>query len=120
MPAEVAEALFDGSDHLPVTMKIFVDAHLGVEDDNLPDLQATVAPNPASETATLRFYNPSEGEIQCELYSLQGQLMVSETRWFSAGYQQLDIPLQAVGKGFYLLRVSNSNGFQQTLKVVKD
>ena len=33
VPVEVVEALFDGSDHLPVTMKIAVDVNLGVEDN---------------------------------------------------------------------------------------
>ena len=120
VPAEIAEALFDASDHLPVTMKIAVDAHLGVEEDILPSLQATVAPNPASENATLRFYNPSEGEIQCQLYSLQGQLLLQESAHYLSGSQQFELSLEGLQKGFYVLRISHDSGWRQTLKVVKN
>ncbi len=117
---ELAEALFDASDHLPVTMKIAVNAHLGVADDSEPTLQATVSPNPASQQATVRFYNPTDGEVRCELYSLQGQPMARQSAWCHAGYQQLNLPLQEVSRGFYLLRISHSTGWEQTLKVVKN
>ncbi|MBR1515121.1 MAG: T9SS type A sorting domain-containing protein [Bacteroidales bacterium] len=118
--AEIAEALFDASDHLPVTMKIAVDAHLGMDENEGQALQASVAPNPATDFARLRFFNPSDGEIQCELYSLQGQLVVRETHWLSAGAQQIEFPLHEVTKGFYLFRIAHSGGWKQVLKLVKN
>lgn len=47
VPAEVAEALYDGSDHLPVTMKMRVFAHLGVEENAVAGLR--VYPNPVGD-----------------------------------------------------------------------
>ena len=118
VPAEVAEALFDGSDHLPVTMKIAVDVHLGVEDHEAQSLFASVAPNPASNKAVVHFFNPSQGQVQFELYSLQGQLMTKESALFDSGSQQFDLNLQDLPKGFYLLRIAHSNGWRQTVKVI--
>ena len=52
VPEAVAEALFESSDHLPVTMKMRVYAHLGVDDH---------------ETARFRLYpNPVDGMITIE------------------------------------------------------
>ena len=118
VPAEVAEALFDGSDHLPVTMKIAVDVHLGVEDLEAQSLYATVAPNPASDRAVVSFFNPSQGQVQLELYSLQGQLLQREAATFGEGSQQYELTLHDITKGFYLLRIKHDGGWGQTVKLV--
>lgn len=118
VPAEVAEALFNGSDHLPVTMKIAVDVHLGVEDHKAQSLYATVAPNPASDRAAVSFFNPSKGQVQFELYSLQGQLMQHEAAFFGEGSQQYELSFHDLTKGFYLLNIKHQNGWGQTIKVV--
>ena len=118
VPAEVAEALFDGSDHLPVTMKIAVDVHLGVEDLEAQNLYATVAPNPASNKAVVSFFNPTQGQVQLELYTLQGQLLQREAAGFCEGSQQFELALHDVTKGFYLLRIKHDGGWSQTVKLV--
>lgn len=118
VPAAVAEALFDASDHLPVTMKIAVDVHLGVEDNEAQNLYATVAPNPASDKATVHFFNPLQGQVQFDLYSLQGQLMQRESAELGEGSQQFELSLQGLTKGFYLLRMTHESGLRQTVKVV--
>ena len=118
VPAAVAEALFDGSDHLPVTMKIAVDVHLGVEDHETQSFYATVAPNPASDRAVLNFFNPAQGQVQFELYSLQGQLMQREVAAFGEGSQQFELSLQELTEGFYLFRIKHDRGWGQTVKVI--
>ena len=120
VPAEVAEALFNGSDHLPVTMKIAVDVHLGVEDHEAQSLFASVAPNPASDRAVMSFFNPSKGQVEFELYSLQGQLLQREVTVFDEGSQQHVLSLQGLTKGFYLLRIKHKDGFSQSLKLIVD
>lgn len=118
VPAELAEALFDASDHLPVTMKIAVDVHLGVEEDEVQSIFATVAPNPATDFAKVGFFNPTEGHIQFELYSLQGQLVTQASEHFASGSQQFDLNLQDLPNGFYMLRMTHESGLRQTVKVV--
>lgn len=118
VPTEVADALFDCSDHLPVTMKIAVDAHLGVEDNEAQSLYATVAPNPATDQAIVNFFNPMQGLVQFELYSLQGQLLQRAAGEFSDGSQGFELSLEALTKGFYLLRIKHDGGWGQTVKLV--
>ena len=120
VPIEVAEALFDGSDHLPVTMKIVADVHLGVEDHEAESLFASVAPNPASDKATVHFFNPVQGQVQFELYSLQGQLMQHESADFGEGSQEFELSLVGLTKGFYLLRIRHEDGVCQSLKLIVD
>ena len=120
VPAAVAEALFDGSDHLPVTMKIAVDVHLGVEDNEAQSLYASVAPNPATDKAVVHFFNPAEGNVQFEVYSLQGQLVQRTAGVFGEGLRQSELDLQDLPKGFYLLNIKHQNGLRQIVKVLID
>lgn len=120
VPAEVAEALFDASDHLPVTMKIAVDVKLGVEESEKAALEAFVTPNPAIDVANVHFFNPTQGLVQFDLYSLQGQLVQRASADFGEGSQQFELPLQGLTKGFYLLRITHKSGWRQTVKVVID
>ena len=118
VPAEVAEALFDGSDHLPVTMKIAVDMQLGVDDNETQSLQASVAPNPASDKAVVHFFNPADSNVEFELYSLQGQMIIKASEHFVSGSQRFEFDLQDLPKGFYLLQIRHDTGLRQTVKVV--
>lgn len=118
VPAEVAQALYDGSDHLPVTMKIAVNASLGVEDDETQLMQAYITPNPATNLAKVAFFNPSDGLVQFELYSLQGQLLKRESAYYVTGSQQFEMSLDNIRKGFYLLRLKHGKGWGLTMKMI--
>ena len=119
VPAEVAQALFDCSDHLPVTMKIFTDVPgLGIDESEVTTLEASVAPNPASDVTMVNFFNPSAGLVQFELYSLQGQLVQRQSEHFGNGAQQFGLDLQDVSQGFYLLRIRHQKGWGQTIKLI--
>ncbi len=118
VPADVAEALFDGSDHLPVTMKIAVDAHLSINENAIPSFQAYLAPNPANASVGVSFVNPTESPVRFDLYTILGQQMQSHSARFGTGFQQYELPLQGLSQGFYLLRLSNDEGWSQTLKLV--
>ena len=118
VPTAVLNALVDASDHLPVTMKLAVNAHLDVSEFAESSLRASVSPNPASDVATVHFVNPTAGEVQFNLYSIQGQLVAQRSDAFGTGSQQFELPLQGVTKGFYLLCLTNGEGWSQTLKIV--
>jgi hypothetical protein len=77
-----------------------------------------VAPNPASDETFVQFFNPVQGDVQFELYSLQGQLMASASSHFDSGSQQFELNLQGLMKGFYLFNIRHQNGWRQTVKVV--
>ena len=119
VPAQVADALFHASDHLPVTMKISVDAHLSISESNMPDLYASIAPNPATNVATVFFNNPKAGQMHFLIHTLQGQVVLSKETYCNEGEQQLELQLGDLAKGFYLLRIENHHGALETLKLMK-
>ena len=84
--------------------------YIGVEDIEAQSLCATVAPNPARNNAIVHFFNPVQGQVQFELYSLQGQLLQREAAAFGEGAQQYELALHDITKGFYLLRIKHDGG----------
>ena len=93
---------------------------LGVEDLEAQSLYATVAPNPASDRAVVSFFNPTQGQVQLELYTLQGQLLQRYTAELSEGSQQFELALHDITTGFYFLRIKHDGGWGQTMKLVVD
>lgn len=115
--AEVAEALFDASDHLPVTMKIAVDAQLSV-DEQETTIRASIAPNPVKDASSVSFYNPTDGTVVFEIISLQGQRVASHSVHFAQGERDFILNLDDMSPGFYLLRIDNGTQNLATLKLI--
>lgn len=118
VPSAVLDALVNSSDHLPVTMKLSVDSKLDVAEYQGNIWKANLAPNPASDYTELGFYNPSEGQVQFEVFNLQGQLLWREMAHFASGQQSHRMEVSTLTEGFYLLRITGENGCSQTVKLL--
>lgn len=107
VPANVLEALFDVSDHLPVTMKMNLYTQWGVEDQEMVGFR--MYPNPVGDVITV------ETQITMplqhyEITNLLGQSLMSGR--IDSEKQQIDV--SGIPDGMYFLRV---NGI--TVKFVK-
>lgn len=116
--AEVAKALFDASDHLPVRMKLFVDLSLGLDEEKTTAFHTYLAPNPASNMTKVCFHNSQSGEIRFDVYSIQGQLIASESAYFNEGNREHELHLDGLAKGYYLLCLTGTDGIIETLKLM--
>ena len=90
VPPVVAEALFDGSDHLPVTMKLSVFAHLDV-DEHLGE-SFLVYPNPADNQISVTI----NGDYR--ITNVFGQIMLT-------GHESQSIDVSCLASGVYFLNV---------------
>lgn len=90
VPPVVAEALFDGSDHLPVTMKLSVFAHLDV-DEHLGE-SFLVYPNPADNQISVTI----NGDYR--IINVFGQIMLT-------GHESQNIDVSCLASGVYFLNV---------------
>ena len=90
VPPVVAEALFDGSDHLPVTLKLSVFAHLDV-DEHLGE-SFLVYPNPADDQITVTI----NGDYR--ITNVFGQTVMT-------GHESQSIDVSCLASGVYFLNV---------------
>ncbi len=92
VPADVLEALFDASDHLPVTMKMRVYGNWGVEEIAQDKLK--VYPNPTTGVLHVDFPQPSIYRIS----NVMGQILMT-------GQISPTIDVTALPAGIYFIQV---------------
>ena len=118
-PQDVIEAIFDCSDHLPVTMKLAVTAILDVDEYALTsEHYASLAPNPATDAVNICFFNRFDGTVNFDIYNIQGQLVAQQSAGFSRGNQLHPMDISHLAKGFYVLQISNESHPTKTLKLI--
>ena len=118
-PQAVIDAVFDCSDHLPITMKLAVTAQLDVDEYALtPEFNASIAPNPASNAINVCFFNRLDGIVNFDIYNIQGQLVEQQSAGFSRGNQLHQMDISHMPKGFYIMRISNQKHQTETLKLI--
>lgn len=116
VPQNVAQALYNQSDHLPVITEFLVDAHVGV--------------NPYSADYQLRVVNPVRGQLEVllqteepdmynfEIFSIDGKRVGAFEEALTAGAHTLHHAFP-YAKGFYILKITNSKGQSRNVKLVR-
>lgn len=65
----------------------------------------TLYPNPASRMAYVVYESERESELQLKLMSMNGQQVYAEQRNIGIGQQVIEIPLEGISEGIYVLQV---------------
>jgi len=81
--------------------------------------EAKIAPNPTADFAQLSLYSETSNAAQISLHSLLGETLLTRSVQLNAGQNQLDLDLQHLPSGTYLVRIAADNGSGAVLKVVK-
>ena len=114
----VANALFNNSDHLPVTMELAVTYNIGVNEYEDNSLSFDFFPNPANEKIHLRFYQDNIGKANILLINTLGQTVYSNDVFVSDNVSEHVIPVENLPKGLYFLRITNTDGLIGTSKII--
>ena len=115
VPNEVAVALYQQSDHLPVIMDLAVDAHVGVHERQSGPFVRIV--NPVRETLQVELQNEEAGNYAITLFSMDGRVMASYQENLEEGVHRLSYPFP-YGKGAYLVHVQCENGAKIVKKLI--
>lgn len=116
IPTNVANALYNQSDHLPVIVDLEFNARVGIADRSCA-FMARVN-NPVQDQIVLKMQTEEPDEYTFEIYGMDGKLLGAHQEILTDGAHTLYLPLN-VAKGFYLLKVSNSKHQQQILKLIR-
>lgn len=119
-PEEVIHALYNMSDHLPVMMQVVA----GDISQDMARVQAyraaslTDLVNPVDQNLRFRLQlNP--GPIHIRLFSLSGELIISQEMDVSVFGQAFSIDLSAVPGGMYILNVSQGSRVVASERIIK-
>ncbi len=116
VPTNVANALYNQSDHLPVVTDFLIDGHVGVTALQ-NDFLLKVA-NPITDHLTIFLHNNQSDQFSFDIYSIDGKLVSHFDETLEEGPQTLDYPTHLT-HGFYFLKVTNSKGQSQVVKLVR-
>ena len=116
VPSNVAQALYNQSDHLPVITEFFVDSRVGVAQHNR-DFLLKVA-NPVRDQLTVFMQNEELDLYRFEVFAIDGKLLDVFEEQLDADAHTLNHPFD-YPKGFYFLKVSNTKGQHQVVKLVR-
>lgn len=116
VPSNVATALFNQSDHLPVIVDFTVDANVGVTEHTLNFFVNVV--NPVQNNLEIVIQNEVADIYKFDLYTIDGRLVKSFSEQLENGVHSLSYNVN-IKDGMYILMVSNKNGQKTVKKIVK-
>lgn len=120
IPQDVANALFNNSDHLPITMELSIIDNYGTNDLNFNELSYDIFPNPANDKVYIRFYQDNIGKANLLLFNTLGQMVYSEEIMVDNCLTEHFIPVENLPKGLYFLKITNADGLTKTTKIIKE
>lgn len=117
LPA-VLNALYNNSDHLPVTLKLKITTgSQSVAELNIKDLNVLFN-NPVSEALNITFDTEKSEEYKIQIMSVLGSILYEKNVICDAGQTYFNIPF-LFPKGIYLMRIIDRNYNKMVRKIIK-
>jgi len=118
VPANVLNALYNNSDHLPVTLKVAVDQPTGI-----PQFRSVIEQlsftNPVKDVFNFRVSADRATSLQVEVFSLVGKKVMQRQFSVYRGNSQKTMDISNLPKGLYILRFTETNGQSFSRKLLK-
>lgn len=118
VPADVLEALYGLSDHLPVVIEMLVGNDLGTESRVAENISVTFQ-NPVQDQLTLNFTLGEPEILTLEIRDLQGKTLISDILAATTATASCTIEVNYLKPDIYFLTIGGSRNFSTTKKVIK-
>ena len=119
VPADVLNALYNNSDHLPVTLKLKIEKTLGMNEWKNTAFSNIQFVNPVRNSLKITVKTLKDSPLIIQIISLTGNI-ISDNEWMvTKGSNTLEIPVSSLSKGLYILKFSDTKGNQVVKKMIK-
>jgi PKD repeat protein len=92
---------------------------LAINEVPASSVEMNLFPNPASENATLLIQSDISQTAVFDLVNMQGQKVYSVTKKLTSGNNQLNLNVNELAAGNYMLRMSLQNGHSDCIQIIK-
>ncbi len=100
------------------TLNVIPASSVGVEEVIvLTDMN--VYPNPANDNATLEYNTTEAGNHSIIITDITGKIVMTENYSAQQGNNRLNLNLNGIEAGMYLITVADANGNQSTMRITK-
>lgn len=118
VPADVLNALYEMSDHLPITLQILIGMDVGISENKKADFNIDIN-NPVNDNLSLHFDVNKSARFHIDISSLCGQGVYSEIVDIHSS-QTIILPMKSLKAGMYLLRVYDDHRNMTVKKIMKN
>ena len=105
---------FDG------TSETFDDIVFYSEDNEGCSFCMEISPNPIKDNSLINFTISKSGDVKLQIYSEWGQLIFSTSEFVGKGDNQIELNFSMLSQGIYILRLLDSWGNSQIVRLVKN
>jgi len=119
VPANVLNALFYNSDHLPVTVKLKINQTPFGINKLTSKLQYIKLINPVNENAEIEIYSKSEDNYNIYIFNQLGEILSQHSFHVFSGYNYIILPMNNFTTGFYYINFTGNKN-ATTIKVLKN
>lgn len=116
IPKNIAQALYNESDHLPVIVDFIIDATVGVQ-EHMADMFVNVV-NPIRNNLEIKLQTEKDDRYLFEVFSIDGKRIMTCSETLGQGIHQVNLPFD-FAKGFYFLKITDSKSQSIVKKIVK-
>ena len=118
VPEDVLDALYDMSDHLPISLKLLLDTAVGISENKILNFDIDII-NPVAEKLSIHFSVEKSTKFQIEITSVWGQSVYSGSVSVPSS-KTIVIQAQDLKPGMYLLQVYDEHRNMIVKKILKD
>ena len=118
-PNNVIQALYNMSDHLPITLEFKVDQTVGIRDIQKPSFEV-VFQNPVNGNIDLTLLTSGKENFKLAITNILGQQLFSKIIEVSGNIANTTLPTCNLNKGIYFLKLTDSKNNSVVKKFVKE
>ena len=102
---EILDALYHNSDHLPVLMRLDVNANIGVDNDNDSYFNVLISPNPAKDILKLYIDNDKDAIAKIMIFNILGENVLLDEIQYSHAQKEYYLDIEQLRSGMYFVNI---------------
>ncbi len=119
VPSDVLNALGKNSDHLPVTLKLSVDQHVGIDEYQYSLFTDISFMNPVNNRLQLKMVARKSSSATIAIFDVAGKLRIQKTTTIPKGKSGYSINVSSLPSGLYIVHFVDKNGVAVSRKMLK-
>ena len=118
LPVEVVDALYNNSDHLPIIMKLNINAKVGVHDIPENNFIVELFPNPADNYLRINFGMSNNALIKIIVFNILGEEIITKEINIINNHNTYNLNIENLDSGMYFIKICTEDGLLKMMKFI--
>jgi PKD repeat protein len=110
----------EGNSEMLMNLTFSGNSFLGTAENNPETLTGNIFPNPVIETASVEISSKTAATCNVMLFDLSGRMILSQVYATTIGTTSINIPVNTLQSGMYMMKIQYSNGTSISRKFIKE